>query len=671
MPRFTPRAGTPSYVPATPLAPSSAPPEIVVLPRLGTLPGMGPDADTPDLSGDASAEARERMPTISAPANALPMIPSLQIPTINTVSTLPPPDLDAPPAPRRPEPAARSGAYSMRPHAPSLFEITAALDAGEPARALELTEQASAETGPELGLLAARALIALNERGRAVTQVERIARGSDLEPKVRATAARILLDAGRVESALDHARRALREDPDDPLIQVTCAWALTRALRRQGARSLAHEAETLLDDARLRDGPVVALVLGLRAALSAEARDFARALGHAQKALELDPRQPDAVAALAIAATGLGKHAEAEKAQQRLGELSPDEAMANSGALERLGLSAAAARPAASPWGPVEAALAAGQRAPAIDALKQVAADCLRNTARRAGSEAWQGLAQKAARSLTALPVFRHFAPFDCSVFSVERLEAGLSLLFGASGGAPVDDQVVQLLGAYVGESWRQAFGAEWQGVPAFPFSASVEGIGLSIRPCERVRERLLQGVSLSIETPHAMHPGADPLGNSVPLSLAPPTPWDPQPFPSSSEFSRLGRTLGSSVIGLYCDQMLGLPLDLSISGTVAIDRYVSLLAPPKAPPDPDAAWSQRVALLLGAYLGEVLLDAVGAQWDTASPPLTFDAYRLQLPHGSVANPVSRVLDRLAGRRMSPLSEYVARLASGRNSVSA
>jgi hypothetical protein len=181
----------------------------------------------------------------------------------------------------------------------------------------------------------------------------------------------------------------------------------------------------------------------------------------------------------------------------------------------------------------------------------------------------------------------------------------------------------------------------------------------------------LEHGVALAIETPHALHPGADPLGNSVPLSLVPPAPWDPAPFPSVEDFRALGRGLDESVIGVYCERALGLPLDLSISTAVAIDRYVELLAPTKAPPDPDARWARRVALLLGAYLGEVLVDAVAANWENIVAPKSLEDYRLILPHGNAATPAQRVEERLTGRRSAPLAEYVARLASGRNSISA
>ncbi|HET9931437.1 MAG TPA: hypothetical protein VFQ35_12140, partial [Polyangiaceae bacterium] len=466
----------------------------------------------------------------------------------------------------------------------------------------------------------------------------------------------------------------VQEDADDVLARVTCAWALVRSLRRSGDSALAAEAEALLATTTLADGPIATLLTALRAALAAERGQHAEALTLAERALSQDARQVDALATVAVASAGLGKAAEAERTQRRLRELAPDEAVANDAAIlrRRHGRDAPKAPPVPpARWGAEEAALTRGDSLPALELLARKARDALRAQQRRGGTEVWHALAMQAAHLLTELPVFRHFAPYDCSVFSVDRLEAALSLLFGSGSPRTVlDEATVVLLGAYVGESWRQAFGADWHGVLSFPFAASVQGIGLMVRPCERVRERLEQGVALGIETPHSLHPGADPLGNSVPLSLVPPAPWDPAEFPSVAEFSALGRNLGESVIGLYCERTLGLRLDLSISTAVAIDRYVALLAPSKAPPDPNARWARRVALLLGAYLGEILVDAVAASWENIVAPKSLEDYRLVLPHGNAATLAVRVEERLTGRRAGALAEHVARLSSGRNSIS-
>ncbi len=195
VPRFTPRTGTPSYAPSTPLAPRHEDGfELPPIPSLNqTLHGVGSPVERDEAQANAARAERARLPTIGA--GGVPLIPSLEMPAINTVSTeAPPPEPEAPPPSRGAKPIdARSGAYSVRAPAPSLFEIAAALDAGHPARALELTEQVALEAGPELGLLAARALLALGQRPRAAERVERVLRTATLEPAVRATAARILV----------------------------------------------------------------------------------------------------------------------------------------------------------------------------------------------------------------------------------------------------------------------------------------------------------------------------------------------------------------------------------------------------------------------------------------------------------------------------------------------
>lgn len=664
VPHFTPRNEVPSYVPATPQPP-----------------------------GPPSIKERQEAPTLSAPAEPLPRIPSLEMPQPfaapeivhrSDVETLPPAE-PSPPPPRadaiteRPVPELDvEQERPVRSHVPSLFEVAAALEAGHPARALELCERMG-DGAPELTLLAARALAALGEKERSRAQLERLLRAPLIEPLVRAASARVLIEIGLPEQALAQARRAVREDPDDPVSRVTCAWALVRMMRRTGDLGLAEEAEPLLSATRLREGPIAALSQALRATLFSELGDAARAVSLAQSALSQEPRQLDALAAIAIASARLGLKSDAIRAQQRLRELNPEEADVNERALKRHGLTleesvspvqASGARVLAL-WGDVEAALVSGQREPAISLLTNACSNHVNGLSRRGGATGWSFLARVAARLFTELPVFSHFAPYDCSVFSVDRLDAALSLVYGKSGQGQSDEAIEQLIGAYVGESFRQAFGADWHGVPAFPLSASIEGVGISVRPCQLVRDRLRQGVPLAVEAPRNLHPGADPLGNSVPLTLAPPSPWDPSPFPSLEQVQELGRLLPHSVVGLYSAEELGLPLDHSVSGAVAIDRYIALLVPPKAPPDPDAAWTRRVAILLGGYLGEVLVDAVGAHWENTGRPSGHESYRLVLPSGTVTQPVTRVLDRLSGRRVSPLSDYVTRLASGRLSMPA
>jgi tetratricopeptide (TPR) repeat protein len=756
VPRFTPRTGTPSYVPMTP-----QPPGVEGIPSEGDVGREAPDAAKnapivaerlfpriPSLEIPAVSAAGFGLPNLEASAATaaaafVPPIPTLELELedfnaprlppqakpVQPVPAAPAPPEPAPPEPARAEPApvtrptpavistrparpapqltptsqtlstlpppsetviddvalaARRAAATERPDAPneatpsgpSLFEIAAALDAGHPKRALELSERAAPELGPELTLLTARALVSLGEKEKAFAHLERLLRAVLIEPLVRSASARLLIELGRPEQALIQARRAAADDPTDPVSRATLAWALVRVARRTGNPLLGEEVENLLSTNRLREGAIASLLLGLRAAAAAEFGDATRAVSLAQTALQHDPRQVDALAAIAVASARLGLRSDAQHAQARLEELNPEEAAANVRALLRHGLQIRTSSPpepitlaeSASVWGEAETALRIGQKDPSVRALVRGCTELAQKLNRRTDEETWPRLARSAARLLTELPVLRHFSPFDCSVFSVDRLEAALALLFDQPTES-ANEPLELVLGAYLGECYRQAFGAEWQGAPALPLAARIDGVGISMRPCERVRARLREGKPLAVDAPRNLHPGADPMGNSVPLSLRPPAPWDPKPWPLADEFLRLGRLLPISVVGYYCSRTLGLPLDRSVSGIVALDRYLALLAPPKAPPDPDGAWLFRVGVLLGAYIGEVLVEAVAARWEISEPPNSPDSYRLVLPHGAVATPVNRVLERLAGRRPSPLSEYVTRLASGRPSI--
>ncbi|HEY8944593.1 MAG TPA: hypothetical protein VIM73_10045, partial [Polyangiaceae bacterium] len=320
-------------------------------------------------------------------------------------------------------------------------------------------------------------------------------------------------------------------------------------------------------------------------------------------------------------------------------------------------------------FGDAETALVHGRPELAILGFERACQDRLRSLSRRGGAEAWPPIAAAAARLFTELPVLRHFAPFDCSLFGIERLSAAFDVLYGASGRTAFGDEgTILLAGAYFGDSLRQAFGGEWHGSPDLPRAASIEAIGMSIRPCEAVARSLRDREPLAFEAPAHLHPGADPLGNTVPLSLVPPSPWDPEPWPALHRVSELGRLLPQSVVGAYCARVAS-RLDHSVSSVAILDRYVTLLAPPKAPPALEAGWTRRVAVLLGAYLGEVLIRALGARWLEQDRPDGPAAYRIALRDGSQTTPIARALDRLSGRRAGPLSDYVSRIVGGRASL--
>ena len=74
----------------------------------------------------------------------------------------------------------------------------------------------------------------------------------------------------------------------------------------------------------------------------------------------------------------------------------------------------------------------------------------------------------------------------------------------------------------------------------------------------------------------------------------------------------------------------------------------------------------ELAAALTGAYLIEVLCENLGATYvpnEAVAGPL---AYEVALADGTATHPVLQAYDRLAGKRMLPLSDYVARVAKKR-----
>jgi hypothetical protein len=136
-----------------------------------------------------------------------------------------------------------------------------------------------------------------------------------------------------------------------------------------------------------------------------------------------------------------------------------------------------------------------------------------------------------------------------------------------------------------------------------------------------------------------------------------------PDAWPRPSEIARIGRSLAASPIGLYCTDHARGALDLSTASLIALDTYLDLVAPRNATPDPDAAWTRRVAALVGGYVGETLRELIGGDWvfgvDVAKDAL---AFKLVLKNGIDASPVAHVLERAAGERTSSLVDYAKTL---------
>jgi hypothetical protein len=151
--------------------------------------------------------------------------------------------------------------------------------------------------------------------------------------------------------------------------------------------------------------------------------------------------------------------------------------------------------------------------------------------------------------------------------------------------------------------------------------------------------------------------------GAPIAIPVSPPAPWDPAQWPSSRMLPRLGLAFSQSVVELYCAEFGGGPLDRSPVGLHSLDNYVSLIAPKNARPAGGARWVERASVLVGAYLGEVLREAVGAAWrDMIGNPIGPESYTLLLPDGGSTHPVTHAYDRLSGRNADLLSHYAARI---------
>jgi hypothetical protein len=671
VPRFTPRENVaPSYAPPPEL--ELTPPEHDLELEL-TPPESNPWNDT--LSAPPPSSTRSASP----PAVAVELGPLDGLADRGFGGRITAPSPGAP------------GASEAEP--PSVFVIATWLSERDFERALAAVEKLGAESSPELSLLEVRALIGLGRKAAARRSLDRLCRAPLLDPDLRAAVARLLIELGDVARAEAQARRAHAEDPESELSRLTLAWAVARSDAWLPSARSAGELSELLSDFRPEGSPLAALAYALSALMllgtSAEAARQA-----ADAALALDAASPDALAVAAVVAQKQRRGADAKRLYQRLLALDHHAADELSTTLGRLDLqvgrhaekpvpnvSAAPVPPpvkavaapgvliatssaeGGSPWDEKEQRLAQGDSKAALFEFEQGLSRKLESLPARAGATELSRAALVTARYLTESPISRHFAPYDLSLFSIARLDVALGLIYRGGVGPRTELRTRALLGlgAYSGECLRQAYAGEWIGGSADLLRMHIEGQGLCFSPFRDMNARLQSAAPLEVGDTPLPHPGAEPLGQRVALDIAPPAPWDPETWAPPEQLPRLGLSLRESPVGLYCAGV-ELPLDLSFASLRSLDRYVTLLAPPLAPPDPEAAWVRRAAILVGAYLGEVLRNTRGGSWEAVRGELRSEAYRLALPGGLKALPVAAAYERLSGRRLEQPSDYARRI---------
>src|SRR6188768_263907 len=574
-------------------------------------------------------------------------------------------ELEAPDTPhdtiRQPEPEPPPSSRNSAPAPPTLRDPNSV-----PPEALARTP------GPESMLERARTLWDHGGHEHALAHVERLEHAPLLDPELRADCARFLIEAGEPERAVLQARYAIQDDPSSPLVQLILAWALIRAARRSPNHETIDEAEGVLRHLHAKPGPIPALAQALRASILAEKGDAERAITTAHLALKLDPGSLDAEAAISLACARLGRVGDAQAAWARLHELSAEEAERLCDRLQQLGvalrdveaMSARSASTAVRLWDKVEVELFSGDQTLAIESFERDAARELRGLVGESATDAIPLLATMAAGFFTTEPVWRHFAPFDLSLGSIERVEAVLDVVYGRAPRealSPAAYPAQVMLASYVGECLRQGYGGQWAGSLASPETVFVDAEHRRFAPFHELRLRLEQGKPLLFEGAEGRHTRIS--GPPIAIPVTPPTPWDPAQWPSPRMLPRLGLAFSQSVVELYCAEFAGGPLDRSPVGLYSLDQYVALLAPSSARPTSGARWVERTSVLIGAYLGEVLREAVGAAWrDVIGAPIGPESYTLLLPDGGTTHPVTHAYDRLSGRTSTVLSLYTAQL---------
>lgn len=557
----------------------------------------------------------------------------------------------------------------------SLFEVAGLLDAGRADEALNVLATRGDPAEPDHALLKARALARAGRGAEAVEVARRLGAAPLLEPTIRAGVARLALELGEVDFGLEQAARAHEEDPIQPTIRLTYAWAALRRARRSADPELVSYASLALRELVGDGGPHEGLLLGLRACVEAHSGDALRALRLAERAIALEP-SADAYAALAMAAARLGRPDDVKRASALLRDKSPAEAAALGASLEAHGeelfelvtkpesIYAPAASPdteASSLWGPLEMAVVQGHWRQAFETFAQLGADTLSQVSAATRHEP-PALAAVAASFLTVAPISRDLAPFDQTPWSLLRIADLFALLSRGAAEVAIDHPLATLIGAYVGESLRLCYRARWSGTLDDPASREVTGEQGAFRPFALVLAALAGRGDLSAAASRAEAVASDKTVLPHLPAVTPLCPWDPAQWPAPSRLPHYAVALERSVISVLCAERTGSGLDGSMASLNALDEHVERIAPKRAPLHADTRWARRATVLLGAYLGEVLRRETGADWSKPdSLELGPTSYRLVLPSGREAWPMEHVFARLTAGAVS-LHEYALRI---------
>ncbi len=632
-------------------------PKAPAVPAFATPRGLGVG---PPRHGSRGAEETPSQPPLTSPAGPPAGFSGSEVPMASGISA------DARRIRSGPPPALGGSASS-------LLEVLELLDHGKARQAQAALLDLDGAPTPERALLVARAHVALDEPEAALRVLARLTEAPLLEPEVRAGAARALRELGHLEAALTQARLAFTEDPEQAFVRLVLAQVLVSCARQGGATALYDEADELLQGLRSRHAPQPGLVLALRALLLAELGDAQRGLELAQRALALEPRSAEALSALGLASLRLGRQRHARRAWSRLRAVDGREALALMSRLESSGVatssaarvSAARTIDAAALWAPVEQLLVAGHREEALAAVEA----WLEQHRDRLSVLEPPAVAALAQELFARAPVLSSFAPYDGSLWSLARLAAGLGLLQGREPrselGTPLP-LLLELAAAYVGQALVVAHAGRWVDASLGLEAARVVTAERAFSPAQGLLTLRGAGSLGALEAAFAAsqpRPETDAWQVASAAAAPPAPPWAPRIWPPVSDLEPVAAALSRSILSHWASDCAEGPLDRSIVSLGSLDRYLSLVAPLGAPAQGHPDWVRQTSLLAGAYLGEVLRDALSGAWelDPAVQPMGLKSYVLRT-HGVALRPMTVIEAWLCGQSPLPSASYAARV---------
>ncbi len=311
-------------------------------------------------------------------------------------------------------------------------------------------------------------------------------------------------------------------------------------------------------------------------------------------------------------------------------------------------------------WSEVEQELVSGEHHPALDYLSQSARQQLSHLHHTDPLSEFQTLAHSAAELLNRSWITHLFLPFDLSLHSLARLEAAMATLCRMQ---PFDDPppaLVLLLGAYVGETLRLAHRGEWSGTTTSSRAANVRAGSHVWHPFVSVRVWLTSGGSKSLFAEIATglaRPGTLAWQTCSDVKARPLTLW--QGDVTAEHLPALARAVQTSPWAVACELLHQSPLDGTVESLDALEQLLRTLAGSGRSWTGKEPWLQRLALLAGSYVGEIIRAHSGAVWADPLDPQSQLGFSLELPTGRIITPLRHVVRRATTQKPLDLELYV------------